>query len=228
MKKLSTLFSLFVSVSLFAQYPQKEIKKFKISKITTLATTAGNDAAQKSETFFDDKGNDTAEYSNGQLSRRTIYEYTPKGQTIKRIRYKADGKEIETAIYTYTPDGSYTISNTDKDFGMTDMTYCDKSGKTIKTVSPDKSEKIYTYDSKGHLLHTKSKSSDNGGVVVDIQEIYNANGQLSKEISKGDYKWTRTYSYNTKGLITKCRNTSVTDGIADPEVTYTYEYEFTK
>jgi YD repeat-containing protein len=228
MKTISTLFSLFASVSLFAQYSQKEIKKFKLSKMTTLAVTTGSDAVQKNEIFYDDKGNDTAEYSNGQLVRRTTYEYNSKGQVVKRIRYKADDKEIETAEYAYKPDGSYTISNTDKDFGMTDITYCDKSGKTTKKVSPDKSERSYTYDAKGRLLRTKSNAVDNGGVIVDIQETYNANGQLFKEISKGDYKWTRTYSYNSKGMVTKCHNTSMTDGVADPEVNYSYEYEFSK
>ena len=108
------------------------------------------------------------------------------------------------------------------------MTYCDKSGKPIKTVSPDKSERVYTYDAKGHLIHTKSKSGDNGGVIVDILDSYNANGQLIKEISKGDYKWTRIYSHNVKGLIAKCKNNSITDGVTDPEIIYTYEYEFNK
>ena len=27
-----------------------------------------------------------------------------------------------------------------------------------------------------------------------IQYTYNANGQLIKEVSKGDYKWTQTYT----------------------------------
>ena len=55
-----------------------------------------------------------------------------KGQVISRTRFGADGKETETAVYTYKADGSYTISNTDKNFGMTDLTYCDKAGKDNK------------------------------------------------------------------------------------------------
>lgn len=228
MKKLLALFTLFVSFSLCAQYTPQQIRKFRISKMTTLATTAESDELQKNEIFYDDKGNDTAEYKNGQLSRRTQYEYNSEGQVVKRIRYKPDGNEMETAVYVYKPDGSCTISNTDKNFGMTDVTYCDKTGRTTKTVSPDKSEKIYTYDAKGHLIHVKSKAADNGGLIVDIQSSYNANGRLTREVSKGDNKWTRIYSYNARGLITKCKNNSVTDGVADPEVTYSYEYEFLK
>ncbi len=228
MKKLLTVFSLLASLYSFSQYTPQEIKKFKISKITKLSSTKGNENIQKSESWYDENGNDTAEYNRGELYRRTRYKYNGKGQAISRTRYGADGKETEAAAYTYKPDGSVTISNTDKNFGMTDLTYCDKMGKTTKTVSPDKSEKIYTYDAKGRLLKIKSKASDNGGVVIDQQYAYNAAGQLIKAVSKGDYKWTQIYTYNGKGLLSKSKINSVTDGVADPEVNNTYEYEFRK
>ncbi|MFI5128870.1 MAG: hypothetical protein ACHQFX_02715 [Chitinophagales bacterium] len=228
MKKLLTLTALVFSFSVFAQYSPQEIKKFKISKLSKLSVTKADEAMQTTEIWYDEKGNDTAEYHNGELYRRNGYEYNAKGQVISRIRYGADGKETETAVYTYKTDGSYTISNTDKNFGMTDLTYFDKAGKTTKTVSPDRTERIYTYDAKGRLLKIKSKAGDNGGVVVDQQYTYSAAGQLIKIVSKGDYKWTQTYSYGPKGLISKTKINSVTDGVADPEVNYTYEYEFRK
>jgi hypothetical protein len=228
MKKFLTLSAILFSFSAFAQHTAQEIKKFKISKMTKLSVSKGNEAVQKTAIWYDDNGNDTAEYNSGQLYRRTKYEYNSTGRVITRVRYGADGKETETAVYDYKPDGSCTISNTDKNFGMTDLTYCEKSGKTTKTVSPDRSERIYTYDAKGHLLKIKSKASDNGGVVIDQQYTYNANGQLIKAISKGDNKWTQTYSYNSKGLLSKSKTNSVTDGVPDREVTYTYVYEFRK
>jgi YD repeat-containing protein len=228
MKKLLALSALLFSFSLFAQYTPQEIKKFKIAKLTTLSATKGAEAIQKNETWYDEKGNDTAEYNNGGLYRRTIYEYNSKDKIITRTRYGADGKETDTAVYDYKPDGSCIINNTDKSFGMTDLTYCDKAGKTTKTVSPDRSERSYTYDAKGRLLKIKSKAGDNGGVVIDQQYTYNAGGQLIKAVSKGDYKWTQTHSYNAKGLYSKTKINSVTDGVADPDVTITYEYEFRK
>ncbi|HLG41041.1 MAG TPA: hypothetical protein VI461_15275 [Chitinophagaceae bacterium] len=228
MKKIWVLSSFLISLSTYSQYTPQEIKKHKISKITRLTVTKGDETASKSEILYDSNGNDTAEYSGGELYRRTKYEYNTRGQVISRTRYGADGNETETATYTYKPDGSCTISNTDKSFGMTDLTYCDKAGKTTKTVSPDQSERIYTYDAKGKLLKVKSKASENGGVVIDQQYTYNARRQLIKIVSKGDYKWTTAYTYNAKGLIAKNKSNSVTDGVADPEITTTYEYEFLK
>jgi len=228
MKEFLTLSVLLFSFSAFAQYNSQEIKKLKISKLTKLSVTKGNEAVQKTEIWYDEYGNDTAEYNSGELYRRTKYEYNPKGQVISRTRYGADGKETETAVYTYKADGSCTISNTDKNFGMTDLTYCDKTGKTTKTVAPDRSERIYVYDAKGRLSKIKTKTTDNGGVVIDQQYTYNANGQTIKIVSKGDYKWTQAYRYNTKGLLSKSKINSVTDGVPDPEQNYTYEYEFSK
>jgi YD repeat-containing protein len=228
MKKILALLVLIVSLTAHAQYTPQEIKKYKISKFTTLSVTKGDETVQKTETWYDEYGNDTAEYNSGEIYNRTKYEYNSKGQATSRTRFGADGKETETAVYTYKPDGSSTISNTDKSFGMTDLTYRDKTGKTTKTVSPDRSERIYTYDTKGRLSKIKSKPAENGGVLVDQQYTYNAAGQLVKVVSKGDYKWTRTYTYGPKGLLSKSKINSVTDGVADPEVTYTYEYEFRK
>jgi YD repeat-containing protein len=227
MKKNLTLSALLFSLSAFAQHTPQEIKKYKISKITKLSMTNGSEKKQKNEIWYDDQGNDTSEYMGGELYRRTKYDYNSKGQIVSRTRYKADGKETETAVYDYKPDRSYTISNTDKDFGMTDFTYHDKSGKIIKTASPDGTERVYIYDAKGRLLKAKSKS-DNGGVVTDLQYTYNAKGQLIKEVSKGDYKWTKTYTYDAKGLIAKSKSNAVTDAVADPEINTSYEYEFRK
>lgn len=228
MKKFFVFCFGLISFSGFAQHTAQEIKKFKINKITKFTVTAGEEAIHKIETWYDDKGNDTAQYSDGELYRRIQYKYNSKGQVVTRTRYQADGKETETATYTYKPDGSYTISNTDKDFGMTDFTHCDKLGKTMKTISPDRSERVFTYDPKGRLLKIKSKPGDNGGVVVDLQYTYNAKGQLIKEVNKGDYKWTASYTYKSNGMIDKSKSVTTSDGVADPEVTVTYEYELRK
>src|SRR6476646_4214460 len=99
MKKFLTLSAILFSFSAFAQHTAQEIKKFKISKMTKLSVSKGNEAVQKTEVWYDDNGNDTAEYNSGQLYRRTKYEYNSAGRVITRVRYGADGKETETAVY---------------------------------------------------------------------------------------------------------------------------------
>ena len=63
MKKLSALSVFLISVYSFAQYTPQEIKKFRISKIIKLSLTKGDEAVQKTETWYDNNGNDTAEYN---------------------------------------------------------------------------------------------------------------------------------------------------------------------
>ena len=228
MKKFIAFICLSFPLVVFSQYTTQEIKKFKISRI--IKTTVNGDASetQKQEIFYDNKGNDTATYLDGQRYKYSIYEYNAKGQTIKRITYDHDGSENETAAYSYKPDGSYVISNTNKQFGMTDFTYYDKLERIIKTIQPDRSERIYTYDAKGRLVSVKSKPGANNGIATNIQYTYNPKGQLIKEESKGEYKWTETYTYNAKGLIAKTKRISIMDGVAEPATTSTYEYEFNK
>src|ERR1044071_4111899 len=156
MKKVLLLVILLWSLACFSQYTSRDIKKFRIERLTTTAVTSGSESAQKSDTWYDEYGNDTAQYNNGELYRRTRYVYDSKGQVVNRTRYDADGKEIETAAYSYKPDGSGTISTTDKSFGITDYTYCDKTGRITRTASPDGTERIHSYDAKGKLLSIKS------------------------------------------------------------------------
>lgn len=219
---------LMVAVSLLAQHSPQEIKKHKISKIIKLSRSANSETVSKTETWYDSNGNDTAEYNNGELYRRTKYEYNLNDQPITRVWYNAEGNEMETTIYSYKPDGSCTISNTDKNFGTTELIYCDKTGKILRAVQPDGSERLYTYDRRGRLLQLKSKRKENGRVVIDQQYSYNNSGKLSKVVSKGDYKWTQIHSYGANGLLSKTRINSITDGVMDPEVIYSYEYEFRK
>ena len=109
---------------------------------------------------------------------------------------------------------------------MTDLTFCDKTGKTTKTVAPDKTERIHIYDAKGKLIKIKSSPSDSGAIITDIQYSYNPKGQMIREISKGDYKWTSIFSYDYRGLIARVKRDAVTDGVTDPEVNYTYGIRF--
>lgn len=228
MKRFLTLSCMVISIASLSQYSPQQIKKLKIAKITRLSSTSGVEGIQKNETWYDEFGNDTAEYNNAELFRRSTYEYNVKGQMLGRSRFGANGSEIETAVCSFKPDGTCVISNTDKNFGMTDLTYCDKDGKTTKTISPDKSERIYYYDKRGRITKIKSTPGENGGNTVDIQYTYNTKGQLIREETKGDNECNRYYTYNSKGVIEKIKKNSTTDGVTDPEVVTIFEYEFRK
>ena len=224
MKIITIFICLIFSLSLFAQYNPEEIVKYKIKKIIKISTNTDSSETQKQEKLYDRNGNDTATYLGGQLYTTSKYEYNSKNQPIKRITYEHEGSERETAIYDYKPDGSFIISNTDKQFGMTDYIYHDKKGKITKTRIPDGSERQYTYDPKGKLLKIKTKPGGDG-VLVDLQHTYNSKGQLIKEVSMGEYKWTTTHTYDAKGLLKRSVTVTSEDGTQTKNYT-AYEYEF--
>jgi len=226
MKKIIVFNYLLFPLIGFSQYTPQEIKKYKISKIIIFSANSDSSETQTTGTLYDRNGNDTATLMDGQLYQHSQYKYDAKNKTLKRIVYDHDGSENATAVYNYKPDGSYIVSNTDKQFGMIDYTHFDKTGKIIKTISPDRAERLYTYDASGKLLRIKTKPGGNG-VLVDIQDTYNPKGQLVKEVSKGEFKWTTTYSYDAKGLITKAVRTS-SEGGTETTKYYSYQYEFWK
>jgi len=226
MKILTAFIGLLFSASMFSQYSPQEIKKYKISKIIKHSANTDSSEKQTQEKRYDRNGNDTATYMDDQLYTSSKYEYNLKDQPIKRITYEHEGSERETAIYDYKPDGSYIISNTDKEYGMTDYTYYDKKERIIKTRMPDGSERLYSYDSKGRLLTIKTKPGGDG-VLTDIQYTYNSQGQCIKEVSMGEYKWTKTHTYDAKGLLIKTITLASEDGM-ESKTTNIYEYEFWK
>ncbi len=226
MKTITIFICLIFSLSLSAQYNPEEIVKYKIKKIIKISTNTDSSETQKQEKLYDRNGNDTATYLDGQLYTTSKYEYNAKNRPIKRITYEHEGSERETAIYDYKPDGSFIISNTDKQFGMTDFIYHDKNGKITKTRIPDGSERLYTYDAKGRLLKIKTKPGGDG-VLVDLQYTYNSKGQLMKEASMGEYKWTTTHTYNSKDLLIRSVTATSEDGVITKRYN-SYEYEFWK
>ena len=226
MKKIIVLVCLLLPVIAFTQYTAQQIKKYKISRIIKYSANTDSSEKQRQDILYDRNGNDTATYLDDQLYKRSVYEYNEKDQPLKKVTYDFGNSENETAIYNYKPDGSYIISNTDKQVGMTDYVHYDKAGKLIKTVAPDHSERLYTYDATGKLLKLKTKPGG-GGVLVDIQYTYNPKRQLIKETNKGEYKWSTTYSYDVKGLLSKSVTTSFSGG-AETKKYYRYQYEFWK
>jgi len=226
MKKLTLILSVLFSAGIFAQNNPQEIKKYKINKIIKLSANTDSSETWNQMILYDRNGNDTATYLGDSLYMRSVYEFNSKGKIAKKTTYQYDGKEVEVSEYIYKTDGSYTISNKDKSYGMTDYTYYDKTGKITKTQSPDGAQRIYTYSANGKLVGIKSKPGGDG-VLSDIKYTYNSKGQCLKEVSNGEYKWTTTNTYDLRGLLI----TSITTSIDGEEETKTYsrfEYEFWK
>ncbi len=75
MKKFIVLSCLLFPVIAFSQYTVQEIKKYKISRIIKTTVNGDSSETQKQETFYDNKGNDTATYLDGQRYQYSVYEY---------------------------------------------------------------------------------------------------------------------------------------------------------
>jgi YD repeat-containing protein len=224
MKKVISFIFLITPLFLLAQYSALEIKKMKISKMTISGDEPG---AQKYEQYFDRNGNDTATYSGGLLNARKVYSFDNLGKPEKVSRYNAEGNETETGLYHYNPDGTYTITNTDKSYGMADYQWYDKWGKLAKTQSPDGFQRIYAYDAKGKLISIKTKNGSKGKIVGDLRYTYNTKGQLIKAVSSGEHKWATTYAYNEKGWLARATTISTSDG-EETKSRVHYVYEFWK
>jgi YD repeat-containing protein len=225
MKKLTTLTAFLACATIvLGQYTTSEIKKNKIARITKISVSQHGEATRQYDTYYDRYGNDTSSYMDGVLYKRILYDLNVKDKIVRRININGMGIEIEVALYEYKADGSYVIKNTDKQFKLTDYTYYDKTGKITKTISPDGAIRIYTYNVQGQLLSIKSKTGQDG-VKTDLQYTYNTKGQQIKEVSNGEYKWTKTMEYNDKGLLVKASTVAVEDG-EEFQTTDMYKYEF--
>jgi len=214
--------SLLLSVTVFSQHAAAEIKKWKISKMKVTNVAGENTAI--TDRYFDKEGRDTAEYSSGTGRKSVRFELNHKGLPAKAVTSK-DGEETETSVYNYQPDGAYKISNTDKAFGLTRYEWYDKNGRLAKSQSPDGNTTTYTYNSKGNLVSIQS-DGENSGMKINITVSYNSKGQRLKEVSTGEYKWTKEHYY-AKGLLVKTISTSQFDGEKSTS-TSTYSYEFRK
>lgn len=216
MKFLLILF-LLLAVNARGQYTPADIVKHKIAMMSTKS------GEYKTSIYYDQWGNDTAHYINGEIYQRKTHTYKD-GKLESTSIFSASGEEYSKSTYTYNADGSSVATNKDADFGMTDYTYFDKAGRILKTVVPDGSERIYSYDKSGKLLTIKTKPMKDAA-IVDVTYKYDSKNRMIKETSNGDFKWSNTYSYNENGLI-KNKTVSYVDeyGAKKSSVTqYTYK-----
>lgn len=206
MRFFFVLFFVVFSIVSFAQLTPSFIAKNKIAVITEKEFNKGSDTTITS-TYYDEFGYDTAVYVNGMKAGSTAYKRNAGGKIEKHTHFNAAGNEMYKAKYTYKPDGSYVIENEDKEFGMKDYKWYDKKRSIIKSQSPDGNTITYTYNTKGQQISYKSNGV-NDGVIVKVTNTYNPKGQLVKTNSTGDYRYTYTYQYDSKGLLKKTLHTT--------------------
>jgi len=224
MKKIILFLVVCGSLHVSAQYTTKEIQRYKISKLTQKSYYPDVNTSLLFEYYYDAMGNDTAEYVDGHVYKSYKYEFK-NNRIASRTTYDANGNESESSTYDYKPDGTYVISNTDKAYSMTDYAYFDKLGNETKSVSPDGGQIIYTYDTKGRLTSIKSKPGTNG-TKTDILYIFDTKGRRLKEVSKGEFEWTATYSYDSKGMISKVISIPPVGDTPIEKKTVIYAYEY--
>jgi YD repeat-containing protein len=217
MKKLVLCLSVFSILQAVAQPQQADIIKFKIAK--AILTYDDNTY----EYFYDERGNDTALYKNGELSYSLKHELDNKGRILKTIKTSPYG-ETETTVYTYSADGSFTAENRVKEFGMVVKETYDKKGRIIKKMIPDGSQYLYTYNVKGNLIKVVSVPSKDG-IKFTTAYAYNTKGQLIAVKNSGEYAWTEKYNYDAKGLLTSSELTNTIDR-AKAVTIRKYAYEF--
>lgn len=212
MKQIILLLALLSAQRSIAQPPRNtEIKKNKIKKITIYAQPEKAEEPVISEYYYDLEGNDTSKYEKESRSWYRIIVYNAKGKPDTITEYKNAGEEAYTSIYTYKPDGGYTIKRTDKQFGMVDVSVYTKIGNIQSLISPDGTESKYIYTGKMKLnkIITIPKKD---GVKITRNYLYDPNGKWASSVTSGDFPNTVTYEYNTRGLLKKQITTSTMNG----------------
>lgn len=225
LKIICLLFIVSLGKNLVAQKPSAaEIKKHKIKKITR-QDQENKTATGRVEWYYNSQGDDTATYYYGKRTNYKTIEYDEKNR-IKTVKEFSDaGAERETTIYTYKADGSFVSVNTDKQYGMSIRDEYNSKGLKISSVIPDGSVHRYEYNHKSQLVK-KYAEPRNGGMEFTFTYRYNAKGQMTEEISTGDFPSKSKFEYNEKGLLKKSTISEGPDS-EEPEIrVYLYEYRF--
>lgn len=230
MKSFLLFICLFFSITLLAQHNPQEIKQLKISKILRNTVSSDSKAVEKYDTRYDENGNQTAVFIDGQQYGKYANQYNEAGKLIKIIDYAVPGDNAEVSalsVYTYNADGSSTSKTTHTGFTAVEYNWYDKDGRTTKTMSSENIEEFYSYDAAGKLISIKTKPGTTEGDITDLKYSYNTKGQRTKEVSGGSYPWTRTYTYDANGLLLKRVTVSSAEGVTTT-TNDTYKYEFRK
>lgn len=222
LRSLFTSTLLLFGATLFAQEATTAELKVKKVKMQTASVTYADGTITTTIYYYDSMGNDTATYYNGVRSNYKSIQYNRKGNIDKILIYDNEGKEKETTVYTYNPDGSFSAVNRDAQFGLAYHYKYDKNGNKISFQIPDGTIIKYTYDNKNRLTKTQAipGSPDDANYVITY--TYNAKNKIatSKQVS-GKSISNGTYEYGKDGLLKKYVIKS-----GKSTTTYTYEYGY--
>lgn len=162
-------------------------------------------------------------YIKGKLNFINNHNCNPLGEPIKKV------SQSKTCISTeFDKDGNmikiYVLSNANGTIYKIKTTFKDTSNNVIKSELFDSGNRITSstiYDENTSINQFFNKR---GKVIFKTKKWFNKNKQLIKKehYKKSKLAYTKTYSYNKKGLRTKYE---LKDSKGNTDLTY-YEYEF--
>ncbi len=171
-----------------------------------------------SEYTYNEKGlvETTLKILDEKQKELTQFTYDENGNIIKKVcRDPDDSDGNDDVIYTYVFDDknncikeTKTYRNKDE---VTETKYVyDEKGRYIeKTTFSEYGEykNTYVYDDNGNEI-SSSAIDKNGNVTTRLDHTYDKNGNLIKTVQfktegKNDYPYTRTYTYNENGILTR-------------------------
>ena len=218
--------SILLSNTVISQGPgAAEIKKLKIKKMIVYYGEKGKEGTSIASAYFDANGNDTADYTSGKRISYKVIEYDAMQRPKTIMAFSDKNEQKDKTIFTYKTDGSFVAINTDTQFGLKNTDIFDKKGLQLTHTVPDGSVHKYVYNAKGQLSKVFSVPR-NDGVKFTREYTYNAAGKLISSINKGDFPFSSTYEYDTKGLLKKVKSTSVNESSKKEISVQNYEYGY--
>lgn len=177
-----------------------ELKLKKIKKVTISTRYQEAETTSTAIIFYDENGNDTARYDG---ASRTYYKKIQYNRQLKPFIITVcsnAGDTTDIITNTYKPDGSYTSTSTDKQYGFITASQYDKKGNLMQVLIPDGSIKKYNYNAKGELIKAFTIPK-NGGVKLITIYSSNSNGKIATAKTSGDYKNSWKYTYGANNLL---------------------------
>jgi len=209
-----------------AQVPEAaEIKNNKIKKITATYKYSGEPDIIVATYYYNENGDDTAYYDNGNRTYYNVIDYNRKLQPLTISKFFPDGKAMDKTVFTYKPDGSFTSVNTDTQFGMKVTENYDKKGRLMSHSIPDGTVIKYVYNAKGQLTSSYSIPA-RGEKKATTSYTYNPKGKMISSATKGAFNSKITYEYDTKGLLKKSTSSSVSESGEKHVSTVEYDYGY--
>jgi hypothetical protein len=222
MKAYALFVMVLLTLSAWAQPSAEEIKKFRILKAVKTEGREGDTST--SFWYYDMYGRDSIQFiygdtsqidhtmKNGRLVRKTVTKPAMNGST-----------RVDVYDYEYDKNGDYKETNTDASFGMKSYVWFHRTGKKLKSQSPDGNTITYNYGPKDRLISVVSDGK-NDGVKVNNRYSYDSKGLLKMvEYESDGNKSSINYKYDAKGRILTAISKGGWDG-GNNEAVSSYEY----